>query len=509
MFQSFDAWLQSAELKLQEELDLAISLHPEDSISNIGSTKSKSAASSRRRKSKSSASSSLSQSSNASGVRLRASVKKAALSVEAAALKRRQDIQLEELLLKQKKENFELETELARAKAEEKVYSYSEEQRPLTPSSQLLTSHETKKESIVDIPECQESHTLTLAGQFATSTPGQVEEKETVEVPVHQREENQEVKCSPLNPDAPVWKGYKCSPSAINGESAKGGLLEQHLDLSDNNVSHVIEVQKMQQQQNHQPQELLKQHQLQTLAMTLPQPEISVFSGDPVEYSDFVRTFENLIESKTSSPNSRLYYLVQYTSGEVKELMQSCLSMDPKDGYKAARSLLKDRYGQSYKIATALIDRVTKTPQIKSDDGPALQRYSVLLTSCKNSLKEIGYLSKIENPDTLQRIIGKLPLWLRQRWREKADHITEDLKREVTIGDIAEFVEAKARIANHPVFGNIHSSDDKSNAVGTGSRRRHRTPSKEHKGSTFTTQGTTPEGTTNPPKSNTEHVPNK
>ena len=58
------------------------------------------------------------------------------------------------------------------------MYNYCEEQRPSTPSSQLLTSHETKKESIVDIPECQESHTLTLAAQFATSTPGQVEEKE-------------------------------------------------------------------------------------------------------------------------------------------------------------------------------------------------------------------------------------------------------------------------------------------------------------------------------------------
>ena len=102
-----------------------------------------------------------------------------------------------------------------------------------------------------------------------------------------------------------------------------------------------------------------------------------------------------------------------------------------------------------------------------------------------------------------------MPLWLRQRWREKAAHITEDLKREVTLGDIAEFVEAKARIANHPVFGNIHSNDDKNNAVGTGSKRRHRIPSKEHKGSTFMTQGTTSESTTDPTKDNTEHVPNK
>ena len=99
--------------------------------------------------------------------------------------------------------------------------------------------------------------------------------------------------------------------------------------------------------------------------------------------------------------------------------------------------------------------------------------------------------------------MGRLPLWLRQRWREKADHITEDLKREVTIGDII------SPITNHPAFGNIHSNDGKNNAVGTGSKRRHRMPSKEHKGSAFMTQGTTPESTTDPPKDNTEHVPNK
>ncbi|PFX28501.1 hypothetical protein AWC38_SpisGene6805 [Stylophora pistillata] len=314
---------------------------------------------------------------------------------------------------------------------------------------------------------------------------------------------------SPLNPDACGWKGYTHSPYKSSGETTESKLLEQHLDLSHKNVSHTIEVQKLQQQQNQQLQELLKQQQLQTLAMSLPQPEISVFSGHPVKYSDFVRAFENLIESKTSSPSSRLYYLVQYTSGEVKELMQSCLSMDPAEGYKTARALLKDTYGESYKIATALIDQVTKSPQIKADDGPALQRYSVLLTSCKNSLQEIGYLSKIENPDTLQRIIGRLPLGLRQRWREKADHITGDLKREVTIGDIAEFVEAKARIANHPVFGNIYSNEDKNTAASAGSKRRHRTPSKEHKGSAFTTHGTTPESPTDPPKDNTENVPKK
>ena len=65
VIQTFDVWFKSVESKLQEELDLAISLHPEDSVS----------------------SSRVSQSSTASSARLKASTKKAALSVEAAALK--------------------------------------------------------------------------------------------------------------------------------------------------------------------------------------------------------------------------------------------------------------------------------------------------------------------------------------------------------------------------------------------------------------------------------------
>ena len=42
--------------------------------------------------------------------------------------------------------------------------------------------------------------------------------------------------------------------------------------------------------------------------------------------------------------------------------MNSCLAMDPEEGYPEARKLLKQRYGQSYKITTAYVDKVTKGP---------------------------------------------------------------------------------------------------------------------------------------------------
>ena len=202
---------------------------------------------------------------------------------------------------------------------------------------------------------------------------------------------------------------------------------------------------------------------------------------------------KNLIESKTSDPSARLYYLVQFTSGDFKELMRRCLSMKPDEGYKSARSLLKSHYGQSYKIATSYVERVVTAPQIKAEDGPALQRYSVMLKSCKNALKEIGFLSKIENPGTMQKIIERLPFGLRQKWREKADSITEGEKREVTIEeDIAVFIELKARAANHPLFGNVNT-DVKSCIVKNNYRKKPRNPtSKTDQGFAFVTQGSSP-----------------
>ena len=144
-------------------------------------------------------------------------------------------------------------------------------------------------------------------------------------------------------------------------------------------------------------------------ALTLPQPEVPVFSGDPIGYCEFVRAFENLVERKMSSSSTRLYYLLQYTSGSVQDLVRSCLTMPDEIGYNEARRLLAERYGQPYNIATAYVDRVINGAPIRAEDGPSLQKFCILLTSCRNTLKEIGYLNRLENPDSLRKIVERLP----------------------------------------------------------------------------------------------------
>lgn len=102
-----------------------------------------------------------------------------------------------------------------------------------------------------------------------------------------------------------------------------------------------------------------------------------------------------------------------------------------------------------------------------------------MLTTCKNALKQIGYLSKIENPDSLQKIVEKIPFALRQKWRDIADDITEVKQREITIEDISLFVDKRARACNHPIFGKISRGTKSEHA---------KNPSKFNRGSTFSTK---------------------
>lgn len=143
---------------------------------------------------------------------------------------------------------------------------------------------------------------------------------------------------------------------------------------------------------------MVEQQQQSAMALTLPQPTMQTFNGNPTNYCDFVRAFEHLVEKKVTDPSARLFYLVQYTSGHVQELMKSCLSMEPGQGYKEARRLLKERYGRDHNIAAAHVQCLIEGPAIKPEDGEELQRFSIQLTSCANTLREIGYMGKLDNP---------------------------------------------------------------------------------------------------------------
>lgn len=58
-------------------------------------------------------------------------------------------------------------------------------------------------------------------------------------------------------------------------------------------------------------------------SLSLPPRDIPIFEEDPVKYRAFVKAFEHGIERKASKADC-LYYLEQFTKGQLQELVRSC-----------------------------------------------------------------------------------------------------------------------------------------------------------------------------------------
>ena len=450
--ENVDVWLAGVEAS---RLIRSFEINPEDSISNASLRTVTSRSS---RSSQSSRSSRTSHNSSASA-RARAAAKRAILKAEVATLKRLHEIEEEEMKLRQRKTQLKLETEMAKAEIEELVYEHAESET----TAKLLPEREQNKKSVSFLqPQATPCEDESIEDDAAAveAKPDQLatdrEFSQPRRLPCPMEDSRVASQRLPLNPEAPEWQNKTPQYSPFNAV-AKSTPKTTHAPPVGGDI-----------------QLFLRQQQEAIMALTLPQPDVPVFTGDPVEYCDFIRAFENLIERKTSSPSTRLYYLLQYTSGQVQDLVRSCLAMQEDRGYKEARKLLAERYGQSYKIATAYVDRVINGQPIRTEDGPALQKFSILLTSCRNTLQEIGYLNRLENPEGLRKIVDRLPYPLRLKWRELVDAITQKEARDPNLKDITDFVEARSRVTNHPIFGKIQGEPSRSSSHKYGSDRSKR-----------------------------------
>ena len=192
--------------------------------------------------------------------------------------------------------------------------------------------------------------------------------------------------------------------------------------------------------------------QQQNLSL-LPKRDIPVFSGDPLTFKSFLRAFDNAIDSKTHNDRDKLFFLEQYTSGEPQELVRSCEHMRPEKGYREARLLLQEQYGDELKIAMAFIDKALKWPQIKTDDAKGLHAYALFLIGCRNTMQDFEYMDEMDNPTNMRAILAKLPYKMRDRWRQKAFDIQEHRRTRARFADLVTYIERQAKVTIDPLFG--------------------------------------------------------
>ena len=242
----------------------------------------------------------------------------------------------------------------------------------------------------------------------------------------------------------------------------------------------------------------------------LPKTELTAFSGDPLQYWNFFRMFENTIEANASTDAEKLTYILQYCTGKAKEVIQSCAVLDPSEGYREAKEILAERFGDPYVIAMAHVRKVTEGQPIKSTERGSLLDFSDTLRTCENTLRAIGYLEEINTADSLRRIVERLPFHLKGKWLTRSRKIRQ-AGGKPRINHLSEFVRECAEEANDPVFGSILESQKKDKGIVHQTRPRAATPkvitlaTHVESGSNSAPKGTRPKNTEACPSCGGDH----
>lgn len=135
----------------------------------------------------------------------------------------------------------------------------------------------------------------------------------------------------------------------------------------------------------------------------LPHREIPVFDGDPLQFNSFIKAFEHCVEAKTNDKGACLYYFEQFTKGQPRNLVRSCLHMAPERHYIVTKNLLEEHFGNGLMVTAAYMEEINGWPSVKSEDTKGLQAYALYLRECSNAMEELQYLEELNMPANMKK----------------------------------------------------------------------------------------------------------
>ena len=134
--------------------------------------------------------------------------------------------------------------------------------------------------------------------------------------------------------------------------------------------------------------------------------------------------------------------------------------MEGQQGYQRAREILHLMYGRPHIISRAHISALVWGPQLKPSDGPGLSKLGLQMQKCEMTLTQMGYHADLNNSENLLKIARRLPMHIRSKWVERADHILES-GEEPQFRHLTQFIQDRARVTNNMYAKDITEAFDR------------------------------------------------
>ena len=150
-----------------------------------------------------------------------------------------------------------------------------------------------------------------------------------------------------------------------------------------------------------------------------PDLEIDIFDHNPVDFYYFMAVFKEAVENKVTDCRGWLTHLIKFIKGKVKEMAKNCIQLPSELGFKTAKRLLTERFGDPHIITGSYRKEIKQWPQTKVDNAGAYRRFQNFLVKCEN-IDHLQRWNVLNTPDSICMLLSKLPGSVRDKWSRKA-----------------------------------------------------------------------------------------
>ena len=363
--------------------------------------------------------------SEVSSARFKAEQEKAALAVKIKALKRRQEIEMAKLKLRLEEEELNLTTELDIVLDEFESQSNTSLRRDSNSVKQLKNG----------VSIAQPNNQSNLVDQANSGQPALNENAHCFVPESHNQSSSVKVQ----------YNKHSCNSSSCQSVPVPLHVNNNH-SVSGEGDRHCV---------NNRSENIMSgDNVLLAIVRQLkrPSPEIKRFSGEPADYRKFIRQFNTKVAVHTENDDERMSYLEQFTIGEANKVVSGFSHLPAEQGYPTALKKLQSRYGDVHLMAHSFINKALEWPCVRPDNPKALDDFSILLVECENAVKCIQAVKVLEYPDNMRKLVGKLPFYLHDRWRNIVRQ-TSDKGETVQFSHLVRFVKMEAKKVMDPMYG--------------------------------------------------------
>ena len=109
----------------------------------------------------------------------------------------------------------------------------------------------------------------------------------------------------------------------------------------------------------------------------------------------------------TDNVQTKLTRLFQFTKGDAKEAIRSCVIVGGENGYLQARSILKRRFGNDHLVSTRLTQNLRNGRPVRSPIE--IQKLADELVNAQMILLSMKQLHEVDTQCTIMDIVNRLP----------------------------------------------------------------------------------------------------